>query len=221
MVAAASFPGWLRTENLDAPRGCVVISTPMSSSRQGTPHWIAFATCQGSTGIRTPVVRAQQAMRPRWTPRDENQSRLSLSVDRTGTTPLAERLLTALPGMPLPEHVGAFAPKNAAQPSCSRKIVAHFYLPDAPPLRRLNHAGDEPAHRMLNPAPVEVPSFVMHFIPSLTSLETVKSQAIDQRLPLPRGRTLSSRQGARFRPTSLEARVTDRSMLFAVRPRLR
>lgn len=172
-------------------------------------------------GFRTPVVRAQQVMRPRWTPWDGNQSRLSSSVDRTGTTPLAERLLTALPGTHLPAHVGAFAPKNASQTLAPARWLRAIYSPAAPPLRRLNHAGDEPAHRMLNPAPVEVPSFVMHFIPSLTSLETVRSQAIDQRLPLPRGRTLSSRQGVRFRPTSIRARVTDWSMLFAVRRRLR
>lgn len=180
-----------------------------------------IATCQGSTGFRTPVVRAQQAMRPRWTPWDGNQSRLSSSVDRTGTTPLAERLLTALPGTHLPAHVGAFAPKNAAQTLAPARWLRTIYSPAAPPLRRLNHVDDESTHRMLNPAAVEVPSFVMHFIPSLTSLETVKSQAIDQRLPLPRGRTLSSRQGVRFRPTSIRARVTDWSMLFAVRRRLR
>lgn len=134
-----------------------------------------IATCQGST----------RAGCPRWTPWDGNQSRLSSSVNQTGTTPLAERLLTALPGMHLPAHVGAFAPKNASLPSRSRKMVANFYLPDAPPLRSFNHTGDEPAHRMLSPASAVDPSFVMSFIPSLTSLETVTSQAIDQRLPLP------------------------------------
>lgn len=44
------------------------------------------------------------------------------------TTPLAERLLTALPGTLLPKHVGAFAPKNASPPSCSRKMVASYLL---------------------------------------------------------------------------------------------
>jgi hypothetical protein len=45
-----------------------------------------------------------------------------------GTTPPAERLLTALPGTLLPKHVGAFAPKNAALSSCSRKMVARYLL---------------------------------------------------------------------------------------------
>lgn len=72
-----------------------------------------------------------------------------------------------------------------------------IYLPAAPPLWSLNHVGDEPTHRMLGPDPKVVPSFVMSFIPSLTSLEAVTPQATIQRPSLPERGLFPRRLAAR------------------------
>ena len=208
-------PKELRTENLDAPRGCVVISTPMENSSHGVLHWAVFATCQGSAWVRTLWCCHH---------RSGHAGRLGMETSPgfrrrypVGTTPPAERLLTALPGTPLPSRVGAFAPKIASLPSCSRKRVANCLLAGRSPTTALQqhapilavrptkvdrlglplvglprlarmpffHAGDKPAHRMLIPAAAVAPSFVMSSNSSLTSLGAVTPQAAIQRLPLP------------------------------------
>lgn len=76
-------------------------------------------------------------------------------------------------------------------------MVALFYSPAAPPLRNLNHVDDESTHRMLSPASAVVPSFVMSFIPSLTSLEAVTPQATIQRPSLPERGLFPRRLAAR------------------------